>query len=323
MRRTSNLFLLVLSICIIISNHILKADEGGETIVTLSTQVAPERVPLNRQATLTVRIEWEGDLDLIVIGDVEEPILTNFDIVGSSSTNRVSGTAEGRRAVKEIAYILQPRGLGMAYVEPVGLSYEDLRTGKTHSLMTQRVGVEAISPVAEPGEMPKWWIWAAAGIFMVGIFVFMLIRMSRLRNAEVVEIVVRIIEETYLEDLKTQVDLKTADRREGLTAVTKLFRKYLAEKHDISAMEATTAELVKALEEAGMDANLLKKCESLFEKADVVKFSGQEASQAEFEEAYTTVETILESHLAREKEVQAKAEAEAKAKKKIKLFGKN
>lgn len=322
MRKGKLLFLIVFIFISTIPIHFLKADERGATVVTLSTLVSPERVPLNRQATLTVRIAWEGDLDLIVIGDVEEPILTNFDIVGSSSTNRISGTAEGRRAVKEIAYILQPRGLGMAYVEPVGLSYEDLRTGKTHSLMTQRVGVEAISPVAEPGEMPRWWIWAAAGIILVSFFVFMLIRMSRLRQADDVDIVVRIIEETYLEDLKSQVDLKSADRREGLTAVTRLFRKYLSDKYDISAMEATTAELVKALEDAGLDANLLKKCESLFERADVVKFSGQEASQAEFEEAYTTVETILESHLAKEKEAQVKAEAEAEAKNKIKLFRK-
>lgn len=298
------------------------ADEPlSPTVVSLSASVESKQVPLNRHLTFIVRLSWEGDLDLIEIGDVEEPLLTNFDIVGTASTNRVSGTADGRKAVKEITYTLQPKTLGMGYVESVGLSYEDKRTGKTHSLMTQRLGVEVTSAVPEPGETPMWWVWAAAGAVLVGVFVFMMIRMSRLKKADGEEIVVRIIEEAYLEDLKEQVDLKSGDRREGLAAVTKLFRKYLSDKYDISALEATTAELAKALEDAGLDANLLKKCESLFEKADVVKFSGQEATQAELEEAYTTVETILESHLSEERE-RVRRQEEAKSQKKLKLFGK-
>jgi len=52
------------------------------------------------------------------------------------------------------------------------------------------------------------------------------------------------------------------------------------------------------LKQEGLDEGLVRKSELLLSRADVVKFSGQEAAQAELEEASTTVETILESHRA-------------------------
>ena len=123
-----------------------------EYSVNLSTGIAPGEVPLNGTAMLTVQLSWLGDMGRVEIGDVETPILTNFDIVGTASGNRVTGTPHGRKATKEIVYTLRPKTLGMAYVESVNLSYVDNETGQTRHMKTQRVGVEVISPVAEPGE---------------------------------------------------------------------------------------------------------------------------------------------------------------------------
>jgi histidinol dehydrogenase len=58
----------------------------------------------------------------------------------------------------------------------------------------------------------------------------------------------------------------------------------------------------------------------LLNKADVIKFSGQEATQAELEEAYTTVETVFESHLAQaKKEILENQEAQSQKKKRFRL----
>lgn len=291
-----------------------------ETNVSLSTLVEPKRVPLNRPLTFTIRITWEGDLDLIEIGEVEEPLLTNFDIIGTASANRISGTAVGKRAIKEIAYTLQAKTLGMAYIESVGLSYEDKRTGKSHSLLTQRVGVEVISPVPEEGEKRGWWIWILIlGVAFAGFFYFLFLKRRRSRGKETEEEVEQIIEEAFLEELKETVDLKEKDRRESFTVLSKLFRRYLSKKYGISALEATTQELMKTLEEEDLEESLTRKCESLMKKADVVKFSGQEASQAELDEAYTAVETVLESHLAQAKEKLQEIEESKKRKKWKKL----
>ena len=306
----------VLHLCGVIHTFAVQESETV-TAVSLSSYVDVKHVPLNRTLIFTVQLAWSGDIDLIEIGEIEEPILTNFDIVGTSSANRVTGTADTRKSVKEITYALQPQNLGMCYIESTGLSYEDLRTGKTHYLKTQRIGVEAVGAVADPGERSYLFIWIAAGVVLaIGFFVFIVIRKYRSLAAEETEVVAPIIEETFLTELKEKVNLKEGDRGEALSMLTKLFRTYLKEKYGISALEATTAELVHLLKEEGLDEGLVTRCETLFQKADVVKFSGQDASQAELDEAYTTVETILESHLLKSREQIQKMEEEHEKKQK-------
>jgi len=302
----------------------LQTDESAadRTSVTLFTLAEPGKVPLNRHLTFIVRMTWEGDLDLIKIVELEEPVLTNFEIVGSSSSNQVSGITGGRRSVKEIAYTLQPKSLGMGYVESTALSYEDITTGKTHHLMTQRVGVEVIQPVPEEGEVDRRWILMAAVLVVLagGSILFFLSR--RRRGPEENEKQdKRIVEEVYLQELKESVDLKGSDRREAFSVLSKLFRRYLSEKYGIATLEATTEELLGTLTREELDEGLIRRCETLLNKADVVKFSGQEATQAELDEAYTTVETMLESHLTQAREALLKETEQSKKRKKWNIRG--
>ncbi|MBN2030343.1 hypothetical protein JW824_08870 [bacterium] len=288
-----------------------------EMSVSLSAQVKPNRVPLNRTLTYTIQIIWEGNLDDIEIGDIEEPILSNFDIIGTSSANRVMEGVDGKKAIKEIAYTLQPKTLGMGYVESVALSYKSNQDDKTHYLQTERVAVEVISPVPEGNDMKSIWFFIFACLLLVGgIPIFLFIRRKHLENHEKEETTDRIIEEIYLEELKGSVNLKEKDKGETFSILTRLFRRYLSEKFDISALEATTDELIKILAEENLDESLIRKCEMLLNKADVVKFSGQGASQAELNEAYTTVETILESHLSKSREQSRRMEEESARKRK-------
>lgn len=292
-----------------------------ETVVSISTRVEPNRIPLNRTLRYIIQITWEGNLDEIEIGDLEEPLLSNFDVIGTSSANRVTEGVTGKKAIKEIAYTLQPKTLGMGYVESVAVSYENTQTGKTHFLQTERVAVEVISPIPEVnGKRSLWFLIVACMLLAGGILGFLYVRRRQSEKKDKEEEIERIIEEVFLEELKDSINLKEKDRRETFSILTKLFRRYLSEKYHISALEATTAELVKILTEEGLDEDLIHKCETLFNKADVVKFSGQDASQAELDEAYTTVETILESHLLKSREQIQKMEEEQG--KKQKMWGK-
>ena len=294
--------------------------DATETSVSLSAFVEEKRVPLNRSLIFTVQISWMGDLDLIKIGELEEPVLSNFEIVGTSSANRVSGVSGGKKAVKEITYTLLPTTLGMGYIESVGLSYEDMTKGKTHHLMTQRIGVEVTSPVAEEGESRKLWIWiVVAAVMISGFCIFFIIVKARSTMDKGEVEIQRIIEKTYLDELKETVDFKGGDRREAFTILTKLFRRYLSEKYDIATLEATTEQLIDTLRQEALDEGLIQRCETLFKKADVVKFSGQEATSSELEEGYTTVETILESHLAQARKKMLDLEAEKSKKRRIRL----
>jgi hypothetical protein len=271
----------------------------AETQVTLSSFVEPKQVPLNRTVKWTVRVEWKDALSLIEIEKLEEPILSNFDIVGSSASNHRLADANGQTSIKEISYTLAPKTLGMGYIEPAAISYTDKATGETHHLMTQRIGVEVVGAVAEPGEVKIPWIPILTGFVVIAAFLaggWMRKRAKDRKASEETE-VKPILEEVYLEELKSTVDLATPQKTESLTILTKLFRRYLAEKIGIPALEATTSELVQKLKESGIESRLAEKSESLFAKSDVIKFSGREATQAELDEAYTTVETVLETQL--------------------------
>jgi hypothetical protein len=295
--------LFVLTLCSIVSGQSPSSSSKDGYSVTLGASVQPKRIPLNRTAELTVRLTWEGALDSLVLGEVEEPALSNLEIAGTSTSNRVEGTASGSRSVKEIAYTIKPKSLGMGYIDSIRVSYEDRRSRFVHQVRTQRLSVEAVDPVPESRGGSRFWLWAllivcfAAGLFGGAAFFLKSRTRKPLETAPAPEP----IEETYLESLKAVSGANADDRREALVPLSKLFRRYLSEKFGIPALEATTGELLGALKNSGVEEGLLGKCRAFFEKADVIKFSGQKATPAEFDAAYTAVESVLESKLAEER----------------------
>jgi S-adenosylmethionine:tRNA-ribosyltransferase-isomerase (queuine synthetase) len=80
-------------------------------------------------------------------------------------------------------------------------------------------------------------------------------------------------------------------------ALSRLLRRYLAEKFGIPALEMTTSELVEALNQQEIEEDQIEKFRALLENADVVKFSGQSAEPARLTEWYSVVEAWLEREL--------------------------
>ncbi len=288
------------------------------TLVSVSSVLDSKQVPLNRTVDFIVRIAWEGDLETVDIGELTDPILSNLDVVGTATSNKVTGIPGGQQSVKEVTYTLKPKNLGMAYIEPVSLSYTDKKTSQVHALRTRRMTVEAVSPVPEKTGGPGAWFWIlflaafASGIAAGGWYYLRQKKIKRAREAPMVQ---TILEEDFLIRLKETVDLKSKDRKESFGALTKLFRRYLSEEYGINATVAATEEWINALRERGTDEGLIRKCETLFTKADVIRFSGKEATQAELDEAYTVVEAMLESRLAEERQRLEKLKTEAEKKK--------
>jgi hypothetical protein len=259
----------------------------AETTVRLSTELDSKTVPLNRTVTLTVSLTWEGPLNSVELGEMAEPSLSNLEIVGAASTNRASGF----QSVKSISYTLKPKALGMAYVEPVFVNYTDATAGPL-KLRTQRLSVEVVAPLPEPGKAsPLWWIIpiVAASLAAGGYFVF------RKKPAPPVTEPVKPLGEKYLEQLKVGVQLTTKNRREAVSALSKLLRRFLAERDGIPATGMTTEALVSLLTERGISEKDGRAIESVLRMADRIVFSGAEASQAELDEAYTHVESMFES----------------------------
>jgi hypothetical protein len=267
--------------------------------IRLSTEVDINHVPLNRLATLTVRIACDGEQNRIEILNIEEPVLSNLDITGTSRAVRTSGGSGNFLTIHEIIYILKPVNLGMAYIESVLIQYQDNLKGESYNLKTERIGVEVLPPVKEKASSGlKGWHIAIIGLILAaagtGLFLLFFKRISGKKEIAGPE---SDLEEGFLSQLKSSVSLKEGDRREAFTALSRLFRRYLADKFGFPALELTTDALLERLKETGTEENFIKKCEVLFMEADVIKFSGQEASQSALESAYTIVETFLETEL--------------------------
>jgi hypothetical protein len=283
------------------------------TRVSVSSIIQSNRVPLNRTVDFTIRVAWEGPVEAVELGDLIDPVFSNLEVAGSSSSNRVSGIPGGQSSIKDVVYTLKPKTLGMAYIDPASLSYTDRNTGLVHSLRTRRMSVEAVSPVPEKGGGSGLWFriffgaMFAAGIAFGG---WLFVRQKKLRAVHETTVPTPIMEENFLGLLKSTVDLAGPGRRESFSALSKLFRRYLAERFRINAASATTPDLVLMLAEKGADESLVRKCESVLSKADVVQFSGKDATQAELDEAYTFVETVLEARLAEERTRLAQAKVE-------------
>lgn len=305
---------------VFLSSNCIRADMQSDSLktqirteVNLITFVKPNQVPLNRTAELTVQLTWRGEIDYIEIKEIEEPILSNLEIVGSSASNKTMDTAEGVKAVKEISYTLKPTSLGMGYVEAVSVSYDDKLSGKTHHLKTQRIGVEAVSAVPEKGDMQIPWLWIIVGLVVVVVGVTTIFYFHRKKAAsQEGQEEDQIPEEKYLDELKNTVDLSSSDKNESFSILSKLFRKYLSEKYKISALETTTDELLNLLSSEELPEDLIRKSKALFSQADVVKFSGKKATPAELDEAYTAVETILETHLTHERKEREEKQKEGR-----------
>ena len=66
--------------------------------IKAAVSIDNKKVPQNKTATLTIEVSWEGDLDRFEIARVENPVLTNLEIVGNASSNWV-GEVDGTKKV--------------------------------------------------------------------------------------------------------------------------------------------------------------------------------------------------------------------------------
>jgi hypothetical protein len=289
---------IILPACALIASA-LSAQTAPGAAVTLGASLDATAVPLNRAVVLTVRLSWEGALDSVLIGEVSDPVLTNLEITGTSTSNRTVGTAEGASSVKEIAYTLRPKSLGMGYIDSLTVTVRDLKAGADRLMRTPRLSVMAVEPVPEKSGKSG----LPAGILIAAFFLAGAAagvtqwRRSRRGKRETPQPAEPPAEQRFLASLKETVRLHGDSREDAFASLSKLFRQYLSEKYGVPALEATTRELIGSLQAAGAEEGLLRKCESFFGRADEVKFSGRKASQAELDEAYTVVESVFESNL--------------------------
>lgn len=306
MRCQRTCFIIIFFLIVIVFNLPGNAQDTtavvSESKITISSEVDKKEVPLNRPVICSVIVEWTGDLKRYQISDIENPIVENLEIVKTSAADRRLSEGGVAKAIRTFKFELQPKSRGMAYIENVIVKYIDNESGEGESLITPRLSVKVIDPVAEPGS--KNWIikWIVLAIIIAAIFITILIWRKRVqerkkREAEAVKVVP--LEEEYLSQLRQSVNLKSPEIKvnEAFWLLSKIARKYISQKYQIPALESTTEKIVAELSKTKLDQTLLNNIQEILTVSDLAKFAGSEGNRNELDRIYTLLEAILERNL--------------------------
>ncbi|MDW7682184.1 MAG: BatD family protein [bacterium] len=275
-----------------------------ESVVRATARVNQKKVALNDSLIFTVRIEWTGDLGRYQISELEDPIINNLEIVATSSADYRMDQQGQVTAAKTFEFVLNPRTMGMAYIEGVIVKYIDNTTGEGHHLMTNRIDVEVLEPIPKSGESRLLLYLAVISVAVIAVLFAALHWIKRRlalkrQQAEAVPIVS--LEQEYLSQLKQVVDPDDPNREvsETFFAISKIFRKYLARNYDFAALEQTTEEIIQKLKSFDLDEELITNASEILHVCDVAKFGGSEGYQDQLDRIYSLVEMIFEYNLAK------------------------
>ncbi|MFQ5772330.1 MAG: hypothetical protein ACE5HX_17475 [bacterium] len=270
--------------------------ESPSGTIKATVQIDRKMVPQNRTVTFTVKISWQGDLDRYEIEKLENPVLTNLEIMGNSSSNWVGEMAGVKQAIKTYEFILKPLELGMAYIDGLFIEYKDQEYDETNRLVTNRLEIKIIDPLKEKSLQP--WILGGGLFFLVVILSFggfSFIKHKKAKEAELKAKAMEMIpiEDKYLSEFKQKIDLQNSNMVESLSSLSKLFREYLSERYHIPAMEITTHEIGNELNKLAVSEKVIEQTEEVLRSCDVAKFSGGHVERGVLERTYTLVEDIL------------------------------
>ena len=264
--------------------------------IQLKAYVEQSKIPLNGTAILHIELSWPGKLNRYQIEPLSQPILTNFLLEGSGSENRLLTLEDGSlKAIKAITYRLRPLEMGMAYVDGIIVKYINRETGDEENLSSQRIMIEILEPLPEVGGQR---FQAVVYIVLLGIFfgitayfIFLYIRKKKLSQEEGVPEVS--LAEFYLNRLTKEVDPRGTNLEEMIDRLSRIFREYLDRDFNIPARELSTQEIVENLKLKDLDDPDLTNLTQVFEKFDLIKFSGKSVDPNEFTNIYGTIENFL------------------------------
>jgi hypothetical protein len=276
----------------------------------LTVSVAPAKVRLSDEPTLTVRIEYEPGVKVrkpafgqsitdFVIRDVHEPL----------------PRVEGDREIIEQVYTLEPTRTGKIFIFPIGVTFTDARPngdGKEHTLESEGVTVEVASVAdgqapslaalrgpAAPVELPApashsgWWI-ALAAVVAVAVAILMWRRRRRRRAAA--EKALSPAELAYLE-LQRLLEARLAETDVKLFYVelTGVVRRYIERTTGIRAPEQTTQEFLVQLSRgrAPIAVPEQQRLKDFLESADLVKFAAHHPRAEDVQESFQRAKIFI------------------------------
>ena len=279
------------------------ADAGSladsmDSNIQLRTFLEKDNVPLNGEVIYHFELSWVGELNRYHILKAGDPVVTNLKLRGSGSSNRFYNDESGKpRSVKRITYYFTPLAMGMAYIDGVVIQYEDKLLNQKETLSAQRIGVKIIEPLpgTDAGLNVSDMIIIVLAVLFIALVVYFTCRYFQQRKLNLAEQEIKpvTIEEKYIDILKNTINPADEPVGENLIALFKLLRDYLSEKYQLNGSLTFNTIKNKLLDEEHIEPDLINKIQSLYEKAELSKFAGEEISINEFHLFYDTVEILL------------------------------
>lgn len=286
------------------------------TKIEISANIEETQVPLNRTTRLFVTLSWIGDADRYSITNFDNPALTNFDIVGTSTVNRSEVIDSQPHVFKDYTYTLQPRDLGMGYVEGVIVKCRDMVLERDENLVTQRISIEITDPIPDPTSSTPMWTYAVIFVVIAGLAVIFFLWLKKRREAkEELDVAPPPpIEELYLDMLRLEIRLEVPNLTEDFSSLSKLVRRYLTERFHIKALEDTTEKLLEELKVTELEEHQANSIKEILTRCDEIKFSAIEGTPEELNRFYTLFEGILQFFLQRKEVIESENEENKKEK---------
>lgn len=148
-------------------------------------------------------------------------------------------------------------------------------------------------------EKKNWrdYIWLYLLLLFLLLAILVLFLLARIKKKEQFKDVTPIIEPIIpaheialekLEALRQSSSWKTGNSKEFQEKLTFIIREYLENKYKVPALESTTSEIVKSLNEISFDANYLPSLKNILQIADLVKFAKASPPESIHEEFLDT-----------------------------------
>ena len=259
-------------------------------------------VPQNQEVNLDITLEWIGPASLYDVEEITQPSLTNLEIVGSGSKNQVKSVNGLPNTIKKYNYILRPKALGMAYVEPITLRYICHADSQATTLRTQRIEVKIIDPVFEDeGSFKAILISIVSGLILFSFVLLSVIWWQRKRKKELLRELEHTPEltpsEKILADLIKDIDLADpTDMDKKSDLLSHAVRKFLRDCRGIEASHLPTIDLEQEFNKKQFNKNESDLFISILATCDEVKFARKDLPINEFEVLYNNFEQFLRAN---------------------------
>jgi hypothetical protein len=278
-----------------------------EISITASTNQT--NVPLNRTVDFSITIKWKGEQNRYIIEDFDNPKLTNFEIVNTSSSNIVEDINKVQYSKKVYSYSLKPMELGMGYVDGIFLKYTDNLSGESNIIVTKRIEIKVTKPIEEADY--TFIVYIIFGLFfIIAVVYFIIFAIKRKRQKEIEKLKKEVeeveLETQYLEIIKNYRPDAGKDLNEFLNEVSQLLNKYISQKYSFEITGLNKNEIITKLEEKNVEKHTIDKINEIIEKSEVYRFSGERINLAEYELIYSSITSIIEENFIQKKKLDEK-----------------